>query len=1326
MSDFDDFNLIEGLTKTSNYAVFVVVESSSDKLYRLTISQNLSFNDKLLETAKTQKKLSASGGFLDVEHIGYNSEGFLFYTEPLIPFSLANIIESKTFFSFEDVLYIYNATYKLLSDLNALGRAHGNILPTNIFLVKNRRGKGVKSFKVVLGCMATENATTLNDLRSLLKILYLLGTFGKSTAIVPNEPIREFISQSNVFSDSTFIDFFNKYIQNDNVDFSTLSRFVKEIKSLKKKSKTKSIVPVVALLSIMGLGYGVFDCYMSNRSVDKLYVNIEMNDQQINEIWKNYCRQYKDWFESFLAFEQTLKDDDFAKYYLKEKKHSTVLSFSDKSIDKLDPRETKLADVDMGIVEISNISAGLPENILRSDERKLFLINANRRLEKTRNLITNWNTFKTLIKLSNDFTKQGVVLKKLPTQNDVFNDKIADHIKNIEKTKILLSKCNDNFELLLSIQKRLSKKDDKFVNRFDDKFLLASISATANVDDFASLIENIKNKFIKIEKILSSREYKNADINLMLVENKNLLSDSLSIDLFDVWFDLLPAYEKIPSVEFDKNISKWNTLVDEQRKRLATLGIKNFKVISDINSAYESCVKEISIYSNIKRVKKEQKAIDESLQKIEISMSLLLSNCDKFIATQQRDLQERIEGWLKSIKTKKFGSNGVDNIWSEKANALIANKDVSSFKQSPADFFETQKKLEKFENALRAIINTKYLTDIELSPNLKDTNLKRILTEICSENKKDLTEKIIKCASELSLDKIDSENLLSLNSVKNIKKEYAVLLDEIQTFQKNYFATSSAINSINTKLEDLQNDLDICLSSGLLKNTTLNQSQWYKKYSTYLEFVRKVRNWGEQKTLLSLLNENSDKIHKQIVWLRVFEEKNFDNSALPFVDVYKQAETFLSALDGKNKSSFQSKIKDVYVEYLRTAKTPNSLLELCNYSKQVNVNLAKLSADISAKIFLAKQIFAIKTQIKWSIEDCRKKIDELIKSKEVKETKIGKILSEQRDILKENIAKNIGVSKAKVGPEKFGWTATDDKKKFTLSIAGKTHVLEFTDVELPNGDGYFLSNTEISAHLFFEWVKQSKLWENKVVAKLKEFDASESRSGIMVWNVAQNGNVYLRSKNDIWLKMPSPEWNDKRKTFEGFVDVPENLPMQYLSPEIALEFAKSLGCQLPTFEVWKKASDTEQDSQWNYRDLAYQKKSDEIEALIASNQTLGLYDVAIDADAFCKSIESNSNAKTINVSDNSIYIEDVNSRGKVFKHIRGNVAEYVLSNDGKYGVVGASAFSDTSVAPEKMLSLKNVDSANGFSDVGFRLMFKKIRVTPNARLCDELIKLFNN
>jgi hypothetical protein len=179
-------------------------------------------------------------------------------------------------------------------------------------------------------------------------------------------------------------------------------------------------------------------------------------------------------------------------------------------------------------------------------------------------------------------------------------------------------------------------------------------------------------------------------------------------------------------------------------------------------------------------------------------------------------------------------------------------------------------------------------------------------------------------------------------------------------------------------------------------------------------------------------------------------------------------------------------------------------------------------------------------------------------------------------------------------------------------------------------------------------------------------------------------------------------------------------PMHRLSPQAAEAVAGLMGCRLPSVEEWKAAEAAARSAPAaaNLRDATWQAQQAHLKGLVDANRDNSVWLNARprrhpwpDQDA-CMGLglgregmlQKGERALACRTeSDGVLWFEPAQPSSAAWRHLIGNVAEYVREGSA-YRVIGGSALGACQLMPPEAPQ-EPVDARKGFSDVGFRLAF---------------------
>jgi hypothetical protein len=303
--------------------------------------------------------------------------------------------------------------------------------------------------------------------------------------------------------------------------------------------------------------------------------------------------------------------------------------------------------------------------------------------------------------------------------------------------------------------------------------------------------------------------------------------------------------------------------------------------------------------------------------------------------------------------------------------------------------------------------------------------------------------------------------------------------------------------------------------------------------------------------------------------------------------------------------------------------------------------------------------------------------------------------------------------------------------------------LEFLTVPVGPGQRIYMARDEVSVGLFA--VALGLLDAPDVVTPLMPPDAGERAwPGPRSWRVERvddapkwatfaPGRARAGDPMRGWLGSDADYLGEFPIYAPGLTIEPpsERSPMQWLSPEAAMVAAAALGCRLPTEAEWLAARALEMDAggrdeAWHLRGRAYARQWEHLESLVARNPSRPGLRADLpwpNAGVFNPGPKEADPSAAGDSPETVLWFQNVDAaKGKRFRHLHGNVAEFVLVGAapanadrpaagalvmaGKVGVIGGSALSPPSLPRDRAILVPTgLARQGGFSDVGFRVCF---------------------
>ena len=315
---------------------------------------------------------------------------------------------------------------------------------------------------------------------------------------------------------------------------------------------------------------------------------------------------------------------------------------------------------------------------------------------------------------------------------------------------------------------------------------------------------------------------------------------------------------------------------------------------------------------------------------------------------------------------------------------------------------------------------------------------------------------------------------------------------------------------------------------------------------------------------------------------------------------------------------------------------------------------------------------------------------------------------------------------------------------------GQRHSLAFVRVEPKGHKVSYLCTTEVSVGLFLDVATSKHNWPDvrKLLVGGSGGTEEEPRYGAQTWQWA-DGRKSIRQA-DLWQPLPAGYEKETLFYFLGAkVGKPgAKHPVQYVSPQAALYFARKLGCRLPSPEEWTfaqgKYGKSDGSGRPNLRDQTWKDQRDHVQSLISGGKIGGFVngyypDSGVFWPADVKVRNEREKATALDGDDGVLWFAAVDADGgKTFHHLVGNVAEFTYAapedleklkansaadvdrffraHANGFHVIGGSALSPPEIKPETPGRLSAKEAVAAYSDVGFRLAFTAPAEPRSARL----------
>lgn len=349
---------------------------------------------------------------------------------------------------------------------------------------------------------------------------------------------------------------------------------------------------------------------------------------------------------------------------------------------------------------------------------------------------------------------------------------------------------------------------------------------------------------------------------------------------------------------------------------------------------------------------------------------------------------------------------------------------------------------------------------------------------------------------------------------------------------------------------------------------------------------------------------------------------------------------------------------------------------------------------------------------------------------------------------------------SQIGPGRAGWetsaSPTGRYVKYSFPRPGGAPIeIRFNLVEGAGSGPVYLAEVETPVSLLLSVAAEGAFADDILALLESDWGArGDTREGPCVWS-------WGRRRAGARGVQLNPSWTVRRLADGSSIYAPglggepdppaEDHPLQRITPHAAAALASIVGCRLPTSDEWvaayNMAGRPAAGAGWNLRDSAFETQRSFVESLGEIRSPpwpdLGVF------RGIGESSPSGGEAGSYPVSDGFLWFQGVGvGADREFKHLVGNVAEYVLvgpgrdglmtdrpgdtraalgamagavEGDGVFAVIGGSALSPPGVGLDEPRAYTLGHDLQGFADVGFRLAFSPGGPTPTRVIISEAL-----
>ena len=1327
MISIKGYDIIELVRETSNFAVFEAESPVDGKICVLRLSLLESFNVNLKRVHDIQSDLSKRFPkmWLPTVDSGIDGEGRFYSVTPKPEMSLDTLLKAGARLGGRDIAALLKSLALSLSALEEYKISHGGICAENIYFLSEGKKNPTKlaAYSVKLSEISPETGGDIaSDVQTLAKIAYALAAKKRSLWAVPNSSVKNFDFAGNVFSKKKFSVFFNKYISADGSSAEILKNFARDVSKLNGGSKIPAACAFFALIAIGG--FLLYSQFQAEPERDFQKESVEITAAELESLWRGYCSDYAGWFEKLSELGSAESMGAFKEYY--QSKIIPLMQDAEFSVSDYDPRSSKLADLDIDVYsDIFELSVKCPGQILSSAEKKVSLLKLSAKIKEVKDAVLQWEGVLKLDSFYKFFGERKIDLKWIRAlKGGLFSKDIWGNLEKIGKIADSYGECTEKYSECFSLAEGLPKFKDDYAASFGVELLEKSMSGTESFEQFEGLLNAGLARLRDLTEFCKNN-YGNdiVDISLMKKERALVLEPG-NWDKIEKWKAYVLEYTRIKQGEFSEKKQVWSGRIGKMEKDILQLGKTDLKNIPELNSLRSNLLKDIEACADIPRVEKYRGKLSGAIAKVEKSLSAFENACGDYVLSQRENLKDAINLWMAAVKGRKWANQRITSLWKAKTAETTNGYDEASYLSGAEKFISDRDMLSEFAKRLDEIDSYGFIAKDVKIPSALPKSLSSEIERILNDQYDKSMGEILAAAENMPIGKISVSEILKSPALVEASSHFKREMSDIQALADLLEELSSFSESRDFDAQMYENALKKASQSKAFGKLNPGISSQYKIALSFAEKISRVSDVGE------LLQESSAPeipvICGILAWNKIFSILKQNPKAFEFKKVREESDKFSSKLFPSKKEAFFKELKNCFVAALAAADFPDGLDSLQKYIAHFNVSDKDLDADVAAKLFLFGRLKELKQSSKATLAECRNFADSILAqlSSKYPGAKATGLLREKIDSIKNGLSEKLFSDKP-AGPAAAGGTLVKkDGMSATYSHSGCE--LDFQEIETQNGEIYYLSSNEISADAFIRVFDAQKLWsknKNLMPMCVREFDIYDSRTGPRVWIAKNDSTMRLRRNDEPWLEKP-PTWMDYNIMPEGVNSNADTakLPMQYVSPQLALAFAKAIGCELPTDQVMKIAISQEQNPAkiWNLRDSAFAKQSEHLKTLISQNQ---LENLTADGESYKNALgisaEENSGS---GVDDNCAWFEEIDSRGGKFHHIIGNVAEYVATSKG-FAIMGGSSISDTMKPTWEPIDISGIDSSNGFSDVGFRVMFKKDKMNSNMQLYTAIANL---
>ncbi len=1244
-------------------------------------------------------------------------DGSIFWIRSFMQRSLYEKVAFKETPNSVELLDLCRAIIKALSELNQVDSSgHGNLSLGNV-LIPN---KNVHEIKLVDLLEADKNHTRA-DKRALGLIIYQLvnGEFvelADKIVSVPDDQDWKVLGTTEKSWREFCSELLNPYGKYADADWTEIDQALKTIKAAYSKRKNlKTTLIVSALVAFVGV---VFLVWKIKFQEEKIVVDLDTIQGQWVELLDNYFAWGGNYLKSKSDFAEATDAEAFMDMFYDDKKARLPA----KIIGRVSGQGARLHTAPEQVYQDS-----VRIDILALDNSKQQqIVLAHRFIMGLRSTIENWEVLQQLSEANKIFTDSGFEFGAKETQRLIDSISFKDGSLSLSSL-YALKKSSESLDELQDLYTRFEAQvaslealtESAFLPRYGD-YLRQQLTKPAEdpvshlrslVDASAAVLE-----YWEQEKSLIAKDLFAKSERAFVLEpgfsgaERNLIK----------WKDMVKGFRliEIPSLDSGReefvagreNIIQLNEQINElQEPDLAP---------ARFDQQFEKLFKVFESDVDMPLIESNRMFIEGAVRKNLVDLKSLIEKTEDRWAEVNPDIGERLQ---QLSKIPEGMSPLLSPAWQAYMDREVKIRTEESF-SGPREFivfqrgyFSKLKNFEYFQDKQLSQLSPNWSSELldamhpDLIPGLQATR-KVFYGELVAEWVDQIVPILLNTEDKLPIEAPTDVFVSRMEAFEVQLQDYAqVLSDALEGFddwklpEEGIEALWNSLNegdlrkrwnqseAFSTQVNQVKAYLDLNQKSeidALIAFLTNKQNPAFAR-SLALEKISKLRvlspaELGQIAETLSELSEqvpaaetdNYGSVLKSL-WIKAFKNDALDVDSRKTVFAYYDV-MFVRAVDLSGRSRFLFEIYESLAELSRNEK---QYLEKPKLLKEIVNNFASLPDD----------------------------------SKEPELTGLLEALrAVDLDKVKETFENAPFIAK--------GWSVESETEE-QLVLAWEDHRLVFHLVEAEEEEekDFFIAELETSIELFNDWMTQKRLWDKSADSLPREWEVflsqpysaiDDYRQGMILWSIARKGLKRAGfTASSKWFEVDPIVADEYTRVEDGLFPVSAintNMPIQQTGARLAHFFAESMGMSLPTSKQWSLAVEgysADNAFFWQSRFGAELSKDlvDEIRS--------GSYYVE-------RKIEESG----YGVDHSNILVETNDQSDAKFKHLAGNVAEYLYDSETEmYYVAGGSAFSATASTwkDEHLVPKRNEFTA--FSDVGVRLAL----IAPEQSAYMQFVNILN-